>query len=138
VPNQRSRFRTIRHVLDELCATHDFAAVVLVGEEGLPLAAATGETGAEAPDLPDPEVIAAVVAQLRMAARTAQRRLGWPELDEVTMMVRGGYRLIARPLDLGQGAYTLAVLVPYWVSYHKAAAQAIAVIQWAWDQRRLG
>lgn len=131
--DQSSRFHTIQHVLDKLCKENQFTAVVLVGEEGLSLASGScPEDLEEAATRQDPDVIAAVIAHMWSATRMARRQLHLPVVDEITMMVRGGLRLVARTLDVGDEVLILTILMPYWMSYHKATAEALESIRRSW------
>jgi predicted regulator of Ras-like GTPase activity (Roadblock/LC7/MglB family) len=148
VPDPSSRFREIQHILDELCAAHHVMAAVLVGEEGLAVAAAfrTDDGGDDLAALAaavgdptsvaaaqNPDVIAAVMAHMWSAGRMGRRQLRWPDIDEMTVMVQRGLRLAGRALTLGDETFILAVLIPYWMSYHKAVAQARERIRRAWS-----
>ena len=128
-PKRWSRFRTIQRVLDELCEVYGFTSVVLVGAEGLPLAATDLE------DQYDPEILAALAAHLRSSARTVQRQMRWSSLDEVNTVSGDGQRLIARLISFEDEELVLAILMPHWMSYRKATTQALEVIRWAWQHR---
>ena len=123
---KRSRFRTIQHVLNELCATYGFTTAVLVGPEGLPMAVADQDAYG------DPDRLAAVAAHMRISMQTAQRQLGWSGLDEINIVSDDGHRLIGRPIQLDDEELILVILMPYWISYRKATTEAIGVIRWAW------
>jgi predicted regulator of Ras-like GTPase activity (Roadblock/LC7/MglB family) len=114
--------------LNELCETYGFTAAILVGSEGLPVAAAIAE-----PDV-NTDKLAAVVAHMRSCVETAERQLGWSGLDEVNIVSKSGSRLLGRVAELGEEEFILVLLMPYWMSYRKATTQALGVIRWAWQE----
>jgi len=127
IGNRVSRLQTMQGVLGALCHEHGLEAAVLVGEEGLPLAAA--------PATYDAEVLAAVTAQLQRTARQAQKQLGLPDVDEIGMAVAGGSRLVGRCFLAGGQALILTVVVPGRAPYRRATNQAMRAIRRAWGDR---
>ncbi len=122
--NGVSRFQKIRQILDNLCTEYDFEAAVLVGPEGLPLAAARSEHDADA--------LAAVTAFFRRSARQVQSQMGWSVLDEVSILAQRGVRLIGRSFTAGDQELILVVLLPQRMYYRQATNQAIRAIRRAW------
>jgi predicted regulator of Ras-like GTPase activity (Roadblock/LC7/MglB family) len=125
---QASRFKAIQHVLDALCVTYNFEAVLLVGREGLPLAFAKSSH--------DPEKLAAITAIFRKSAHQIQSQMAWDGIEEVTATSRDGHRLVGRLITLEEEEFILVILLPYWISYRKATTEAIEAIRRAWRNRK--
>ncbi len=120
-----TRFQTIGMVLNDLCMEHGLEAAVLVGPEGLPLAAAHFTH--------DPEALAAVTNFFRRAAHQVQAHLGWPLLDEVTARAQGRGELVGRSFLVEGEEFILVVLLPRQMPYRAITNQAIQTIRWVWN-----
>ncbi|MFP4344589.1 MAG: roadblock/LC7 domain-containing protein [Anaerolineales bacterium] len=120
-----TRFQTIDMVLNDLCREHGLDAAVLVGPEGLPLAAADSSH--------DPEALAAVTNFFRRAARQVQSHLKWPVLDEVTARTQGSGELVGRSFFVEGEEFLLVVLLPRQLPYRAITSQAIQTIRWVWN-----
>lgn len=111
----------LTHTLQELAAQGQFEAVVLVGEEGLPLA--IGSSGYSA------ETVAAMVALVKSHVQRTQMELELGILDEVSIVAEDKVRLVCRYFSVGAEALTLAVMVPPHQSYRHLTNQAIKKIK---------
>ncbi len=125
-PKQVTLFESLGWILTDLCSREGFAAAVLIGPEGLPLARSHGGGNAEA------EAVAAVTDLLHRAAVQVKLQLTWPDLDEIRIVTQGKQNLIAQAFPLDNEEVILAVVLSDRVLYRQATRQAIDRIQFAW------
>lgn len=113
-------------ILDEMNTQGHFAASVLTGDDGLPIAVAPASPPYDAP------TVAAMVTLVREFILQTQARLGLPDVDEVSIVISDRSRLVCRYFALDERPFVLAVILPPQQTYRRLTTLAISKIKKAW------
>jgi predicted regulator of Ras-like GTPase activity (Roadblock/LC7/MglB family) len=111
----------LTHTLQEVADQGHFEAVVLVGDEGLPLAIGSSTYSAE--------TVAAMVTLVKGLVEQTQAELGLGTVDEVSIAAEDKVQLVCRYFSVAHEALTLAVIAPANQSYRRLTNKAIREIK---------
>jgi predicted regulator of Ras-like GTPase activity (Roadblock/LC7/MglB family) len=112
------------HILQEMNEQGRFKASVLVSAEGLPISSVASPF--------DTDIIAAMVALLKVTIEQARENIGLDEVDEVSLVQGDRMRLICRCFVAGDEELILAVIAPPFQTYRRLTNRAISRIRQAW------
>ena len=118
---QRHKQASLAHTLREVANQGDFEAVVLVGDEGLPLAIGSSTYSAE--------TVAAMVTLVKGLVEQTQAELGLGTVDEVSIAAEGRVQLVCRYFSVAHEKLTLALIAPLDQSYRRLTSKAIKEIK---------
>jgi len=112
---------SLKEVLHTLDKAGEFKAVVLASADGLLIGTVSTDY--------DSDVIAAIVAMLRMVSAETRQQLGMAEVDEITIRSRDRLRLVCRYIITAGENLILVVIAPFDQCYRRATNRAIRQIK---------
>jgi predicted regulator of Ras-like GTPase activity (Roadblock/LC7/MglB family) len=97
-------YNSLKTLLDDLNTQGRYTLTVLTDENGLPIAASTG-------DEDDIEMQAAVVSRVQKIISQIKPQLGMGATDEISLNDVNGKKLVCRTFEANGSEFTLAILV---------------------------
>lgn len=121
-----SHFAKIEAMLQETHTQGEFLLTALTDSDGFSLISLTSD------EYRDPDVYAAVAANIRRSAQKVRRQLEMGTMDEVSIYYKDGLRLVCRPFKAHGQDLILSVIVPKRHYYRMLTNRAISSIKREW------